>query len=160
KKIAAGDTIMVSVNDLQQSQIPDKVGNRIPVTAQMGGMNIWSRSIHNGLVINAMLVNPVTKTCGECGVDGYVDASTLSDNANQTSANPVPMTYAPGEQFIPYIILHWTSGRVDFEEAVITNSSNPSVADANGIGSVECYSPGATNLTGRTNNSYPSNSSC
>lgn len=71
KNVASHKTIMVSINELQQSQEPDSAGRRIPLDATFGGVNIWDRNVNKGLVINAMLINPVTKTCQSCSNDGY-----------------------------------------------------------------------------------------
>jgi hypothetical protein len=92
--IAAGDTAMVSINALQQQQQPDAAGRRIPMGATVGGVNIWSRSARDGLVVNAMLMNPATKTCGQCTEPGYVTQYTISDQAAYTGS-PLYSGFAP-----------------------------------------------------------------
>ena len=79
KKIAAGETAMVSVNELQQSQAPDREGRVVPAEARLGGINIWSPELVDGLVVNAMLMNPATRTCGSCYYPGYVTQYYVSD---------------------------------------------------------------------------------
>lgn len=79
KTLAAGETGMVSVKELQESQTPDRDGHTIPFTATLGGMNVWSKNVNNGLVINGMIVNPVARTCGYCGAFGVANEWGLSD---------------------------------------------------------------------------------
>jgi hypothetical protein len=157
KKIAPGEAIMISINELQLSQTPDSAGRRIPADAILGGMRIWSRNINNGLIHNAMLVDPFTKTCGECGVDGYVSSSLLSDTGSSSYSE---MVYEQGQVYQASIVLIWTSGLVSSENANIYNSSNPSVGNGTSYGEVTASNPGSTTLSGRTTNTYPVNSSC
>lgn len=79
KTLAAGETGMISVKELQQSQTRDRDGHTIPFTATVGGMNVWSKNVNNGLVINGMIVNPVARTCGYCGAFGIANEWGLSD---------------------------------------------------------------------------------
>jgi hypothetical protein len=79
KTLSANETGMISVKELQHNHTPDRNGNVIPTTATVGGMNIWSNNVNDGLVINAMVVNPVTRTCGYCGAFGYVTDKGLTD---------------------------------------------------------------------------------
>ena len=72
KVLAVDETFMFSVKELQENQTPDINGNVIPTTATSGGMNVWTPNVNNGVIINGMVFNPVTKTCGYCGAYGYV----------------------------------------------------------------------------------------
>ncbi|HIK10051.1 MAG TPA: hypothetical protein IGS52_07270, partial [Oscillatoriaceae cyanobacterium M33_DOE_052] len=119
KRIAAGETIMISINELQQTGL-------IPASAKVGGINIWSKNVVNGLVINPMLVNPVTRTCGECGAQGWVTRCWLTDSPdpNITSLGDQVV----GDDFSLFIRITWTSGLIEAVDASCQGSSDTSVA--------------------------------
>lgn len=112
KSILAGETAMVSINELQQSQEPDRAGSRIPLAAAVGGVSVWSPLVTDGLVVNAMLMNPLSKTCGTCQQYGYVVSTSLvEDYALPTSF--VFETHAVNDLFVLKIILRYSSGNTD-----------------------------------------------
>jgi len=150
KRIAAGETIMVSINELQQSQA-------IPASAKVGGINIWSRNVVNGLVINAMLVNPVARTCGECGAQGWVTKCWLTDSQdiNITSLRQ----HAVGDQFRIFIRIQWTGGLIEAVDANCWSSSNTTVASCVD-NQVAANSTGTATITGRSVGTYPTNETC
>jgi hypothetical protein len=148
KRMAAGATAMVSINELQQSQEPDREGRRIPKDATVGGVNIWSPDIRNGLVINAMLMNPVTKTCGQCYEPGYVTAYTVSDK----QANSLTPLYSGfdsctlNQSFSIWLNVHYSMGTQGGVTPNYSSSSNPSVAIA-GQGLGYTYDVGTASIT-------------
>jgi hypothetical protein len=155
KRIAAGETTMVSINELQQSQVPDREGRRIPSDATLGGVNIWSRNVHNGLVINAMLINPVTKTCGQCIYPGYVTARTVSDKQTD-SFSPLYSGFDPrqvNQSFSIWLNVHYSMGGNAGLTPSSSSSSNPSVATASqGFG--YALNVGISNITAVGNNFF------
>jgi hypothetical protein len=159
KTIPPKATTMVSINDLQQPQTSDQSGSRIPPDATMGGINIWSRGGTDGIIINAMLVNPVTKTCGTCGGSGYVlYAFPVENYANiQTASNFEPQSL--GDQFGMQMVLAWSTGNRSSDYWQNMHCSNPSVADMSGSNMI-CYSPGTTGVTGYTSGVWPVDSEC
>lgn len=163
KTIATHESMMISINDLQQSQTPDSEGRRIPLDARMGGVNIWSEDANSGPVINAMLMNPVTRTCGSCGADGYVGSALPTEDyrcVNPGTAGGFE-AHQVGDQFGLKIVLNWTSGRRDcvFPNYTTVTSYNPSVANMSG-GNLVCYGPGNSYITAYTSGTWPTDSSC
>lgn len=159
KTIPPNATTMVSINELQQSQTPGTSGSRIPADAKMGGINLWSRSGRDGIVINAMLVNSVTKTCGTCGGSGYVlYVFPVESYANiQTASGFEP--HSIGDQFGMRMVLVWSTGNRSSDFCTNMHCSNPSVADMSGSNMV-CYSPGTTGVTGYTSSPWPDDTEC
>lgn len=87
KVLAVDETFMFSVKELQENQTPDINGNVIPANATTGGMNVWTPNVNNGVIINGMVFNPITKTCGYCGAYGYIYDSGVHEfprNCGQT----------------------------------------------------------------------------
>jgi hypothetical protein len=160
KTLSAGGTAMVSVNDLQQSQEPDSAGRRIPLDATVGGVSVWSPLVREGLIVNAMLVNPVSKTCGSCQQYGYVTAACLvEDYALTTVCEFEP--HAANDSFPLKIILRYNSGHTD-QDGVNTStvsSANPPVADYS-IGQMHCLAGGNTYITARTSRQWPIDVRC
>ncbi|MCP9495945.1 MAG: hypothetical protein MSG64_15970 [Pyrinomonadaceae bacterium MAG19_C2-C3] len=142
RMLAAGATTEISVNQLQQSQEPDKSGRRIPKEAASGGMNLWSRNINDGLVINSMLVNPVTKTCGSCNGAGYATGAYLIESDAPYTATGFREHFV-GDRFSLRIEVRYSTGgsSQDSTNTSTTRSSNTAVARydgaivANGVGS-------------------------
>jgi len=134
EQIAAGGSAMISINELQQSQQPDALGRRIPKDATLGGVNIWSKNIHNGLVINAMLMNPVTRTCGQCTDPGYVTQNTVSDKPASTGTSLYNGfdPHVVGLGFQIYMNVHYSSGSQSGDTPLSTSSSNTGVATVSG----------------------------
>jgi hypothetical protein len=153
KTIAAGGATMVSINELQQLQTSDREGRRIPAGATFGGLNIWSRNINNGLVINAMTMNPVTKTCGSCGGTGYVNWYNLTDTYGCTSGFG---TYAVGDYVNLMMSIHWSTSNCSYENPQLNSSSNNSVVNM----SLQAVGAGDTNLQASSYQSYPRDISC
>ena len=150
KRIAAGETIMVSINELQQSGL-------IPSTAKVGGINIWSTNVVNGLVINAMLVNPVTRTCGECGAQGWVTRCALTDSSD---INIISISeHLVGDDFSLFIRINWTSGLIEAVDTSCQGSSDTSVASCS-AGLVVANAEGTATITGLSNGSYPTTETC
>ena len=155
KRMAAGETTMVSINELQQSQVPDREGRRIPTDATLGGVNIWSRNVHNGLVINAMLMNPVTKTCGQCIYPGYVTAYAVSDKQADPTT-PLYYGFYPhpvNQSFSIWLNVNYSMGGKAGLTPSSSSSSNPSVATASqGFG--YALNVGTTSITAVGNNFF------
>ncbi len=124
EQIAAGGSAMISINELQQSQQPDTLGRRIPKDATVGGVNIWSKNVHNGLVINAMLMNPVTRTCGQCTDPGYVTQNTVSDKPASTGTSLFNGfdPHVVGLGFQIYMNVHYSSGSQSGDTPLSTSS--------------------------------------
>lgn len=61
KPLKAGEAAMISIKELQQTQLPDNNGNVLPLSAIVGGANIWSKDANQALVINGMIINSVTR---------------------------------------------------------------------------------------------------
>jgi hypothetical protein len=160
KSIAPGATAMVSINELQQTQEPDSAGRRIPQDVISGGVSISSSNRVSGLVLNSMMVNPVTKTCAECGSYGYVRKCVLTDDINSTASIKYTIHRAVGESFGMYIVLTWSTGLPEVVDAVIISNTNPSVASVSGMSTVTTLSPGLTTLTGLTFYEYPLDRFC
>ena len=158
KTVAAGETAMISINELQQSQVPDPAGRRIPLDAKLGGANIWSRNADNGLVINAMLVNPVTRTCGPCDAHGWVVSGELVESyATETAFGFEP--HFVDDQFGIKLILRWSDGYRSFFGATFISSAVPSVADYVG-GSLVCRDGGTTYIQAVSYQSLPQGYNC
>lgn len=156
KKIAAGATTMVSINELQQAQTPDAAGRRIPLTATTGGVNIWSRNVNSGLVINAMLMNPTTKTCGSCNGTGYVQSNVMSDQPGFASMSE----HESGDIFSVSTELYWTTSTWSTDYfSPLESSTDTSVAEISGS-SVTCNLAGESSLRGRTSENYPTDPAC
>lgn len=160
KKVRAGETAMVSINELQQSQAPDPEGRRIPADATLGGVSIWGEEM-SGLVVNAMLMNPVTRTCGQCTDPGYVTQYTLSDKAAYTGS---PLyndfdTHTLGQGFNIYLSVRYSSGSQSGDTPQSSSSSNTNVATAvsNYVNDV---SPGTANITANSRSGYFTDSAC
>jgi hypothetical protein len=160
KTIAPGATAMVSVNDLQQSQEPDGEGRTIPPDVTSGGVSIRSTNQVGGLVMNAMLVNPVTKTCEECGFYGYVRRCVLTDDNSSFATIKYTIHRQVDEDFAMYIVVTWSTGIQDVVDAEITRNTNPSVATKTGPTTLTSISPGTTSLTGRTFFEFPLDRLC
>lgn len=79
KHLKAGELATISVKQLQQSQTPDSNGKLLPGSATIGGVNIWSKDVNQALIINGMIINSVTGTCGFCGGFGAVQFYGLTD---------------------------------------------------------------------------------
>lgn len=158
KTIAAAETTMISINDLQQSQVPDPAGRRIPLDAKLGGANIWSRNSDNGLVINAMLVNPVTRTCGPCDAHGWVVSGELVESSATVTAIGFEQHFV-GDQFGIKLILRWSDGYRSFFGATFISSAVPSVADYVG-GSLVCTDGGTTYIQAVSYQSLPQGYNC
>ena len=77
--LKAGELATISVKQLQQSQAPDSDGKLLPLSATIGGINIWSKDVNQALIINGMIINSVTGTCGFCGGFGAVQFYGLTD---------------------------------------------------------------------------------
>ena len=152
---------MISINDLQQSQEPDLQGRRLPRDATLGGAGVWSPTISDGLVVNAMLMNPVTKTCGSCGGLPYVISNTMSDKAAYTGSplysgcDPHPVN--------PGVTMYFNVLYSDYSQSsggcANSSSSDTSVATVSG-----CYvspvAPGTTNITARSSGAYFTDPAC
>jgi hypothetical protein len=153
KSIPAGEAAMVSINELQQLQTPDREGRRIPAGATFGGLNIWSRNVNNGLVINAMTMSPVTKTCGSCGATGYVNSYALTDSYGCTSGF---QTYPVGQSVNLMMSIHWSTSNCSYENPQLNSSSNTGVVNM----SLLAVGPGSTSLQATSYQSYPRDISC
>ena len=144
---------MISINELQQSQTPDREGRRIPAKATLGGINVWSRNVNNGLIINAMTMNPVTKTCGSCGGTGYVSWYNLTDTYGCTSGFG---TYPAGDYVNLMMSIHWSTSNCSYENPQLTSSCNTSVVNM----SLQAVGLGSTTLNASSFQSYPRDVSC
>jgi hypothetical protein len=153
KRIPAGGATMVSINELQQTQTPDREGRRIPANATVGGINVWSRNVNNGLVINAMTMNPVTKTCGSCGATGYVNSYALTDTFGCTSGFG---TYSAGDYVDLMMSIHWSTSNCSYENPQLNSSSDTSVVNT----SLQAVGAGSTTLNASSYQSYPRDVSC
>jgi hypothetical protein len=153
KRIPAGEAAMVSINELQQSQMPDREGRRIPADVTSGGLNIWSLNVNNGLVMNAMTMNPVTKTCGSCGGTGYVTSYSLTDTFGCTSGF---RTYYGGEFVSLMMSIYWSTSACSYENPQLNSSSNTSVVNM----SLQAVGVGSTTLRATSYQSYPRDISC
>ncbi len=84
----------------------------------LGGINILSQNVDHGLVINAMLMNPVTATCSQCNYTPYVTDSALTDK--QTVENgQFYRGFDPhivGDQFTLYISVLFSNGTQFYTE--------------------------------------------
>ncbi len=154
KKIAAGATVMLSVNEWQQTQTPDANGQRIPLTAKTGGINVWSRNQNAGLVMNAMLMNPTTKTCGSCNGTGYVNWQYLSDVYGGNSSGFSP--HEVGGSIPINMHLHWTTSNYSNDNPSLDSTSNSAVVDS----SLNAVGAGTTTLFARSGQNYPTNIAC
>lgn len=161
QQIPAGSTAMVSVNDLQRSQLPDRAGNQIPPTATMGGMNIWSRNVDDGLVINPMVINPTTATCGSCPGDGCVTSVwPIESYADYNTASGFQTHYA-GDQFSLQLVELWTDGTrastsvdassVTSDDGTVASWSSPQVS---------CLGAGLADIGASTSRAVPIDSVC
>lgn len=161
EQISAGRSAMISINELQQSQQPDALGRRIPKDATMGGVNIWSKNVHNGLVINAMLMNPVTRTCGQCTDPGYVTQNTVSDKPASTGTSLFNGfdPHVVGLGFQIYMNVHYSSGSQSGDTPLSTSSSNTGVATVSGTYATP-VSPGTANITANSRSGYFTDSAC
>jgi hypothetical protein len=153
KRIPAGGATMVSINELQQTQTPDQQGRRIPANATLGGLNVWSRNVNNGLVMNAMTMNPVTKTCGSCGATGYVNSYALTDTFGCTSGFG---TYSAGDYVDLMMSIHWSTSNCSYENPQLNSSSDTSVVNT----SLQAVGAGSTTLNASSYQSYPRDVSC
>jgi hypothetical protein len=151
KNISAGTTAMVSINELQQTQQPDTLSHVIPKEASMGGANIWSRNVRDGLVINAMLINPSTKTCTTCNGTAYASYTSLTESYSLGGFE----THAVGDNFGLRIAVIWTDGHKDFDSASSVTNQNPSVATFDGGTGITCIGPGQAYFTAFTTNTWP-----
>ena len=148
QKIGAGNSAMISINELQQSQQPDREGRRIPLNATLGGVNIWSPDARGRLVVNAMLMNPVTRTCGSCTEPGYAMAWAVSDK-EANAITPLYYGFDPHAMNVGFSIwlnVHWSQGSQGGTEPSPSTSSNLNVAIAN-HGWVNTLNAGTTNIT-------------
>ena len=148
QEIAAGKSAMISINELQQSQQPDREGRRIPATAILGGVNIWSPDARGRLVVNAMLMNPVTRTCGSCTEPGYAMSWAVSDKEANAST---PLYYgfdphAVNTGFSIWLNVRWSLGSQGGTDPSFSSSSNPSVATVSTTWATT-LNPGTTNIT-------------
>src|SRR5262249_30558846 len=159
QEIPAGSSVMVSVNELQQSQRPDRSGNRIPAGAEMGGMNIWSRNVDDGLVINPMVLNPTTATCGSCPGDGYVTSVLpIEDYADYSSANGFQIHY-PGDQFGVQFAVLWLDGMRASAPVAQLASDTGTVATTSGS-LVTVIDEGIAEISANTTRPVPTDSAC
>jgi hypothetical protein len=161
RSMAAGASAMVSINELQQQQQPDAAGRRIPLGAILGGVNIWSRSALDGLVVNAMLMNAVTKTCGQCTDPGYVTQYTISDQAAYTGS-PLYSGFAPHPVNLSvgvYINVRYSSGSQSGDGPQSCSSDNTSVATAT-AGGANPVSPGTADITANSRSGYFTDPAC
>ena len=154
KKLAAGATFMLDVNGLQYTQTPDESGHLIPLTAKNGGINVWSRNQNAGLVMNAMLMNPTTKTCGSCNGSGYVNWQYLSD-VYGGSSNGFSTHYI-GDNIPLNMHLHWTTSNYTNDSSTLQSTSNSSVVNA----SLQAVGPGNATLTALSSGNYPTDVVC
>lgn len=148
QKLGAGKSAMISINELQQSQQPDREGRRIPLNATLGGVNIWSPRARGGLVVNAMLMNPVTRTCGSCTEPGYAMSWAVSDKEANAST-PLYYGFDPHQMNVGFSIwlnVRWSLGSQGGTEPSPSTSSNLNVAIAN-HGWVNTLNAGTANIT-------------
>jgi hypothetical protein len=162
QQIPAETTVMISVNKLQQTQQPDAASNRIPASATMGGINIWSQNVADGFVINPMLINPKTATCNSCPADGWVESGLpLENGAN--SSNSLFDAHQVGDTFGLEMALQWSDGHFSTDS---TNTTTVSVTPSStatydaGSSTVTCVGPGLGGVVAETENLWPADSTC
>ena len=110
KQLRAGELAVISVKDLQLTQTPDKNGNTIPFSASTGGVNIWSNESKQSLIINGLIVNPITGTCGFCGGFGVVEQWGLTD-LPQNCFNTPFRDYGENETVPVQMYMYFSTGQ-------------------------------------------------
>ena len=126
KPLKAGESAMISIKELQQTQLPDSKGNVIPLSATTGGVNIWSKDVNQALVINGMIVNAVTGTCGFCGAFGTVQAYGLTDMP-QNCFGTAFQDYEVNETIPLYMALYFDTSQCGSDSVQNIQISTPSI---------------------------------
>lgn len=126
KPLKAGESAMISIKELQQTQLPDNKGNVIPLSATTGGANIWSKDANQALVINGMIINSVTGTCGYCGAFGSVQFYGLTDMP-QNCFGTAFQDYPVGETVSVYMSLYFDTAQCGTDSVQNLQTSTPSV---------------------------------
>lgn len=159
EKIAPNASAMISVNELQQSQTPDKSGNVIPVDISTGGLDIWSTNVGDGLIVNPMLMNPLTRTCGSCGANGYILYVFPVESFANIQTTTGFQTHICGDQFGLAMVLVWSSGSRSQDLCQNVNCSDETVAGMSSS-NMECYGAGTTSVSAFTTSTWPTSSDC
>lgn len=110
KQLRGGELAVISVKELQLAQTPDKNGNVIPVSASTGGVNIWSNDSNQSLIINGLIVNPTTGTCGFCGGFGVAEQWGLTDLPQNCFFTPF-RDYGENETVHVQMYLYFSTGQ-------------------------------------------------
>ena len=126
KPLKAGESAMISIKELQQTQLPDNNGKVLPLSAIMGGANIWSEDANQALVINGMIINAVTGTCGFCGGFGAVQAYGLTDMP-QNCFGTAFQDYEVGETVPLYMAMYFDTAQCGSDSVQNLQVSTPSV---------------------------------
>jgi hypothetical protein len=126
KPLKGGESTMISIKELQQTQLPDGNGNVIPLSATTGGVNIWSKDANQALVINGMIVNAVTGTCGFCGAFGTVQAYGLTD-LPQNCFGTAFQDYEVGETVPIYMAMYFDTSQCGSDSVQNLQTSTPGV---------------------------------
>jgi hypothetical protein len=155
KTLGSGDTTMVSINEIQSSQQPDDQGRVIPRDVLLGGIDVLSQNQKHALVINAMLMNPVTRTCTSCNGQPYVTSYCLTDTVSVCGFT----TYTVGSGFNIFMRVFLSDNTQDLLAVMTSHSDNSPVATANGS-AVNAVAPGQANISGMAPNSYPIDPYC
>lgn len=142
QSLAPGETTGISINSLQASGV-------IPASARTGGINIWSQNLNSGLVMNAMVVNPVYKTCGACDLWGYVWGWSLYG----------PGEYEVGDRVRLNMEVNYSNGYFAQDSVLAYGSSNPSVAGISGD-TIICQYAGTASFSAISTNRFPKDAEC
>jgi hypothetical protein len=126
KSLKAGELAMISIKELQLTQLADDHGNVLPLSATIGGANVWSKDVNQALVINGMIVNAVTGTCGFCGAFGSVQAYGLTDMP-QNCFGTAFQDYAVGDTVPLYIAMYFDTAQCGSDSVQNIQVSTPGV---------------------------------
>lgn len=159
RHLLAGDTTIVSIKALQQQQIPDNEGRVIPLDATLGGVNLFSSSNKNGLVMNAMLFNPVTGTCAGCGSTAYVQSSAQVDSNAASTATEFRI-HNTGDVFTVKFNLRMSDMTYRNDYPLTMTSYNTPVCTVSNTNQLNCGGAGYTYITTTSQGLWYTDSSC
>jgi hypothetical protein len=160
--IAPSDSAMVSINMLQSSQEPDEEGHVIPREAVLGGINILSNNVDNGLIVNGMFMNPETRTCGGCNGQPYLTNWCLTEK-HTTNLTPFYCGFdphLPGDFFTLYLSARYSNGDQFPAPVGGDGTSNSSVAALNGVGGIQVVGGGNAVINAVSANTYATDPNC
>jgi hypothetical protein len=159
RQLAPGETAAVSINELQQGQLPDATGRRLPLNAAVGGVNLFSSSNSNGLLMNAMIFNPVTGTCAGCGSTAYVQSFGQVESYVNTFKTDFE-THQVGDQFIVKYIMKMSDQTTRYDSAMGVTNHNAGICTVSSGSTLTCNNPGTTYITSSSQGTWYTDSSC